>query len=79
MRDIKKNIIELIPELAKPHFTFQYKLSHFQHLTGLSITPIIHPIIHPWGLTGFIDGDGLNKYKNLNKLNFWPSLSISLY
>jgi hypothetical protein len=43
----KKNIIELFPELANINFTIQDKFYKFQDLTGISISPILHPIINP--------------------------------
>jgi len=48
----------LFPDLAEINITFQDKISNFQSLTGLPLNPVLNPIINPWWLTGFMDGDG---------------------
>jgi hypothetical protein len=77
----KKNIIKLFPDHINVVDAFNNKLANIQSITGLTFNPIINPIINPWWLTGFIDGDGSFsasiKYKNLNRMSFQPSLSIS--
>jgi hypothetical protein len=77
----KKNIIKLFPDHINVVDAFNNKFANIQSITGLTFNPIINPIINPWWLTGFIDGDGSFsasiKYKNLNRMSFQPSLSIS--